>query len=259
MEGFAVRAAPFVVTLYGDVAASRGGELWTGNIVETLAEVGVAETRVRTALSRLAAAGRLEGVKVGRRSYYRLTPQAAAEFAAAARLIYAPAEPPPLRGWRLVALPAADAEAAAALARLRFGFVTPQLAILPDRGAPLPALPGCCFAATSADDLGPLLAGVWPLEDLAGRMRAFIDGFAPLETEALAPAAALGMRLLLVHAFRDLALRDPLLPAELLPADWPGPAARALFARLHRALTPKAEAAVAARFRDRAGPLPPPG
>ena len=89
-------------------------------------------------------------------------------------------------------------------------------------------------------------------------MRAFVDGFAPLATEGLAPAAALGLRLLLVHVFREIALRDPLLPPELLPADWPGPAARALFARLYRALSPRAEAAVAARFRDRDGPLPPP-
>lgn len=258
MDAFAVRAAPFVVTLYGDVVAPRGGELWTGNIVETLAEAGVAETRVRTALSRLTAAGRLEGVKVGRRSYYRLTPPAAAEFAAAGRLIFAPAEPAPLRGWRLVVLPEPDAEAAAVLARLRFGLATPQLALLPDRGAPLPPLPGCGFAAATGDDIGPLAAAAWPLAELAARMRAFVEGFAPLATEGLAPAAALGLRLLLVHVFREIALRDPLLPPELLPADWPGPAARALFARLYRALSPRAEAAVAARFRDRDGPLPPP-
>ena len=43
LEAFPVSAAPFVVTLYGDVVAPRGGELWTGNIVETLATVGIGE------------------------------------------------------------------------------------------------------------------------------------------------------------------------------------------------------------------------
>jgi phenylacetic acid degradation operon negative regulatory protein len=257
LDAFPVSAASFVVTLYGDVAAPRGGELWTGNIIETLATLGIAESRVRTALSRLVAAGRLEGAKSGRRSYYRLTPAAEAEFESAARLIYGPVEPAPLRGWHLVALTEGEREAATAvLLRRRFGLAAPHLAILPDRGAPLAPLPGCRFAATTVDDLGPLLAGAWPLEALAARMRSFIDRFEAFEAGELAPAGILGLRLLLVHVFRDLALRDPLLPSALLPPDWPGRAARTLFARLYRALSPGAEAVIAARFRNRAGPLP---
>ncbi len=257
LDALPISAASFVVTLYGDVAAPRGGELWTGNIIETLATLGIAESRVRTALSRLVAAGRLEGAKSGRRSYYRLTPAAAAEFQSAARLIYGPVEPPPRRGWHLVALTESERETAAvALRRLRFGFATPHLALLPDRGAPLPPLPGCRFAASTADDLGALLAEAWPLAALAARMRLFIDGFGGSEAGDLAPPLVLGLRLLLVHAFRDLALRDPLLPPALLPPDWPGREARALFARVYGALTPGAEAAIAGRLRNRSGPLP---
>ena len=257
LDAFPVSAASFVVTLYGDVVAPRGGELWTGNIIETLATLDIAESRVRTALSRLVAADRLEGTKSGRRSYYRLTPAAEAEFESAARLIYAPVEPPPLRGWHLVALTDADREAATlALRRQRFGFAMPDLALLPDRGVPLPPLPGSRFVATTADDLGSLLAGAWPLEALAARMRVFIDRFDALEVGGLAPTLVLGLRLLLVHAFRDIALRDPLLPPALLPPDWPGREARALFARLYRALSPGAEAVVAARLRNRSGLLP---
>jgi len=256
LGGIAISAAPFIVTLYGDVAAPRGGELWTGNIIETLAVLGIAESRVRTALSRLVAADRFEGTKFGRRSYYSLTPGAAAEFDAAARLIYAPVESAPLQGWHLVILTESGREAATLpLERQRFGFLTPQLAILPDRGAPLPPLPGCRFAAVTADDLGPLLADAWPLEALAARMRRFIGRFEGLEVSDLAPAAVLGLRLLLVHAFRDVALRDPLLPAELLPPGWPGRDARVLFARLYRALSPVAETVIAGRFRNRSGRL----
>jgi hypothetical protein len=54
----------------------------------------------------------------------------------------------------------------AALRRLRFGFVTPQLAVLPNRGAPLPRLPGYLFSAVTADDLWDLLKGAWPLAAL---------------------------------------------------------------------------------------------
>lgn len=268
LDAFPVSAAPFVVTLYGDVVAPRGGELWTGSIVEALATVGIAESRVRTALSRLTAAGQLTGEKVGRRSYYRLTPAAADAYSTAARLIYAPVTPPPLRGWHLVALPdgpgreAGREGAARLLARHRFGFAGPQLALLPDRGAPLPPLPGCLFAAVEAGgSLEALVADAWPLAALAGRMRHFLGHFGPLATAPLPPATALGLRLLLVHAWRDLALADPLLPPALLPSggdgvgNWPGPAARALFVRLYRRLSPAADTEATTRFRNRTGRL----
>ena len=62
----------------------------------------------------------------------------------------------------MVALPETGREAAtAALKRLRFGFVTLQLAVLPNRGAPLPQLPGYLFSAVTDDDLCALLKGAW--------------------------------------------------------------------------------------------------
>jgi phenylacetic acid degradation operon negative regulatory protein len=257
LESFPVSAGPFVVTLYGDVVAPRGGEVWMGTLIATCAVVGIAESRVRTAVSRLVAAGRIAGEKLGRRSYYRLTPDAEREFAQAAALIYAPADPPPLRAWHLVALPAGpDRDAAArTLTRLRFGLVPPQLALLPDRGQALPVLPGAPFLATTEADLAPLVADAWPLAAIAAAMRRFLDGFAPLEGRRFEPAEALGLRLMLVHVFRDIALRDPLLPSALLPRDWPGPQARGLFARLYRALSPGAESAVDRGFMDRDGML----
>ncbi|HRO11690.1 PaaX family transcriptional regulator C-terminal domain-containing protein, partial [Amaricoccus sp.] len=258
LDGLPISAAPFVVTLYGDVVAPRGGELWTGNIVETLGALGIAESRVRTALSRLVAAGRLEGAKEGRRSYYRLTPAAQQEFSSAARLIYAAPEPPPLGGWHLVLLPESGREAAAAaLARLRFGLAAPQLALLPDRGTPLPPLPGLHFTAATEDPLPPSLAAAWPLADLAERMAGFVDRFDGLDPADLAGPEVLALRLALVHAFREIALRDPLLPPSLLPQDWPGPRARALFVRLYLACAPRSDALIAARWVSRAGPLRP--
>lgn len=257
LETFPVSAGAFVVTLYGDVVAPRGGEVAMGTLIDTCATVGIAESRVRTAVSRLVAADRIVGEKLGRRSYYRLTPAAEREFDQAAALIYAPPEPPALRGWHLVALGAAPERDTAlrTLARLRFALVQPQLALLPDRGQALPVLPGIHFAARTGDDLAPLVADAWPLAGLAAAMHRFLAGFAPLEGRRFKPAEALGLRLVLVHVFRDIALRDPLLPTALLPGDWPGAQARALFARLYRALSPAAEAAVDAGFVDRDGVL----
>lgn len=51
-----LRAASFIVTIYGDVVEPRGGAIWIGNLIEICAGVGISETLVRTAVSRLVAA-----------------------------------------------------------------------------------------------------------------------------------------------------------------------------------------------------------
>lgn len=258
-DAFSLRAGGFIVTLYGDVVAPRGGALWMGNIIETCAALGINESRVRTAVSRLVAGGRLEGVKDGRKSFYRLTETGHVEFAEAARLIYREPVAAPVRGWRLVALPTGPAREATAerLARLRFGFPQPGLALLPDRGDPLPAVDAPSFFATTQDDLRDLVASAWPLAALHAEITAFVDAFGPLEAAPPPREQALAARLMLVHAFRGIALKDPRLPLDCLPEGWRGPAARALFARLYLALSPAADATVAGRFVDQDGPLTP--
>lgn len=257
LDQFPVSAGAFIVTLYGDVIAPRGGEVWMGNIIEACGAIGISESRVRTAVSRLVSAGRLIGDKDGRKSYYRLSPKAEAEFARAARLIYAPPRAAPFQGWHLVTLPVGEGREALLqkLTALRFGLAQPHLAILPDRGLPLPPLGGVHFRATSEDDLSDMAAQAWPLQDLAAKHAHFIAGFAPLEQTRPTPDEALGLRLLLVHHFREIALSDPALPLGILPKGWQGPEARALFARLYLALSSGADTAVAGKFVNRDGAL----
>lgn len=256
LETFHVSAGAFIVTLYGDVVAPRGGELWMGNIIEACEAVGIGESRVRTAVSRLVTGGQLVGYKEGRRSYYRLTPEAEREFQRAARLIYAPPRAEPLRGWHMVILPVGEDREAllSRLTALRFGLALPHLAIRPDRGEALPALGAPHFRATTEDDLTTLAAQAWDLPGLQEDMTRFLSGFSDVTTTG---PDALGLRLLLVHAFRRIALRDPALPLGMLPEGWPAPQTRALFARLYLALSPAADTAVAANFIDRNGPLLP--
>lgn len=257
LDTFPVSAGSFIVTLYGDVVLPRGGEIWMGNIIEACAATGISESRVRTAVSRLTASGRIEGEKVGRKSYYRLTPHAETEFRHAARNIYRRPRAEPLKGWHLVLLPQGPEREAMVhrLTRLRFGMAQPHLAILPDRGQPVPDLHGIHFQATTEDDLTELARGAWDLDALAERIERFVDGFAPLEGIECEPKEALGLRLLLVHVFRDIALSDPALPLGMVPDTWRGPEARGLFARLYLALSPAADAAIADTFVNRSGSL----
>lgn len=257
IHGLPLRAGGFIVTLYGDVIVPRGGEVWIGNLIETCAGLGISETLVRTAVSRLVAAGQLTGRRSGRRGYYRLAPGAEAEFAAAARAIYGPPEP---AGWHFVVLPETEADAQmAALERSGHARLRPNLAFGPDR-APLP--PGVLSFTgrpSGATELLPAFAAtLYDLEAHARAYRAFVARFTPLLTGscALPGDQALTARLLLVHAYRDALLRDPRLPNEALPPDWPGYAARALFASAYLALSPGADSHVARAFAAVAGPLP---
>jgi phenylacetic acid degradation operon negative regulatory protein len=61
---------------------------------------------------------------------------------------------------------------------------------------------------------------------------------------------------LLIHYYRRVVLRDPLLPESLLPADWPGRAARALCGEIYRGLLPASEQWLDQNGSNEAGALP---
>ena len=263
-EALPLRAAGFILTLYGDAVVPRGGEVWIGTIIETCAMVGISETLVRTAVSRLVAAGQLEGWRRGRRSFYRLTENARAEFDAASRLIYGP---PDAFRWRFLHLPEEGAEARMAqLERQGYARLKPTLAV---GSARLPVPRGLLAFEATPEGALPLLrdfaAQAFDLAPHAEAYRSLIALFAPLDGQQLPDGAeALAARLLLVHGWRHALLRDPRLPPEALPEDWPGHAARALFHRLYAALSPAADSHVADRFEGADGvlsapPAPRPG
>jgi phenylacetic acid degradation operon negative regulatory protein len=266
-----LRAAAFIVTLYGDVVVPRGGTLWIGNVIEACAEVGISETLVRTAVSRLVAAGRLTGSKAGRRSFYSLTPAARDEFERAAEILYAGPDEAETDDWTVVMAAGADGRTAVeALARQGFGLAAPGVALRPGDTAPTTAdaAPGLLVfqarltGTTSGETLRDLAAAAWDLPALAAEYDGFVALFGPVAAALddagpgrLDGALALAVRLLLVHAFRRTALRDPRLPATALPAEWSGRTARRLFGTVYRALSPDADDHVARRFVDGDGPV----
>ena len=62
-------------------------------------------------------------------------------------------------------------------------------------------------------------------------------------------------RTLMMHEFRRVQLRDPLLPRQLLPADWPGDTARALCREIYAACWRAREAHLMATLETPDGPL----
>ena len=60
----------------------------------------------------------------------------------------------------------------------------------------------------------------------------------------------------MIHEYRRVLLRDPHLPAELLPSDWTGLAARSLCRNLYRLTQEPAERHLMSVLETAEGPLP---
>ncbi len=241
----APRAGGFIVTLYGDVVEPRGLPLWMGNIIEICGTVGISETLVRTAVSRLVSAGRLLGDRQGRRSYYRLTDGARFEFAGAARVLF---EPHDATAWRLVWLPPEHTGTIGpALDKSGFSRLGGAWFLGPSHEGP-DLSDALVFetAPIGTAMLQEMVAAQWDLVSCESAYAHFLSLFEPLgeampEDDLLDDQACLRLRLMLVHAYRLAALRDPHLPREALPAAWSGARARALFAELYLKLSPGAD------------------
>jgi phenylacetic acid degradation operon negative regulatory protein len=244
-----LNAAAFIVTVYGDIVVPRGGVLWTGTLIDLCSRVGISESLVRTAVSRLVAASQLQGERIGRRSYYRLRSSAAAEFMQAADLLYGPDRPS--RGWQILHDPGLRVEDAR---RQRLGHMGGPVFIRPDRGQAIPD-GSLVFHAETVTAPGPL-AGFWDLSSLRDGYDRFMALFGSVAPASVRDGDAVVLRLLLVHAYRMVLLRDPRLPAEHLPPGWNGAEARRLFRQLYLALTPAAHRFIAIQCEGADGLLP---
>lgn len=103
----------------------------------------------------------------------------------------------------------------------------------------------------------------WNLADLEGRYASFVKRFRPLiaaqgKDANVSPKSAFVVRTLLIQEYRKVLLRDPQLPAELLPADWHGTAAYQLCRNLYIAIHRQADVWLSEVMETAQGPLPPP-
>jgi len=262
------RTWSIIITVYGDAVVPRGGSLWLGTLSTFMHSIDIGDGVVRTAMSRLAADGWLERSRVGRNSYYRLAERGRQTFRTATEHIYNAHPPPPGSGFVLV-LPGNGTDRDAtrtALQAAGFGSAAPGVWVAP-AGTPVPPEAGDALsldASADAETRRRLAAVSWPLDQTALAYRRFLAEFEPLRA-ALVSGGGLSdqdsviARILLIHAWRRIVLRDPVLPADLLPPDWPGTAARALCADLYHRLLAASERWLDANGQAESGPLPPPG
>jgi len=260
------RTGSIAITLFGDAIVPRGGTVWLGTLLAFFETLHIDSGVVRTAMSRLAADGWFERSKVGRNSFYRLAAKGRQTFDAAVRHVYNP-QPSNWTGRFELLLIGNGGDRDAARDALRaagFGSPLPGVWVAPS-GVPVPdeAAAAIRLEVSAEDDSGRrLLSESWPLQLTADGYIKFIKTFEPLRGwldrgERMSDADAFTARILLIHHYRRVVLRDPLLPPSLLPADWPGMAARRLCSDIYRGLIPASEQWLDRHGASAKGPQPP--
>uniref|UniRef100_UPI00333F6EAC phenylacetic acid degradation operon negative regulatory protein PaaX n=1 Tax=Castellaniella defragrans TaxID=75697 RepID=UPI00333F6EAC len=290
LEGFRqqrrMHAGSLIISVFGDAVLPRGGRIWLGSLIRLLEPLNLNERLVRTSVFRLVKEEWLEAQAQGRRAEYVLTYAGRQRFEEASRHIYASYAPIWDRRWRLILvvgdLDSRDRERLRqALVWQGFGTLNPDCFVHPstDLGAAfdvlvadglsdllgqlVPLLAADSRSALSASN-AELVAHAWNLDKLAESYAGFVADYLPVLADLrrdrfvrIDPEEAFLLRILLIHDYRRLLLRDPELPEVLLPQGWPGQTARTLCRELYRRLFEPSERHLNEHMRLADGSTPP--
>ncbi|MDQ3616282.1 MAG: PaaX family transcriptional regulator [Actinomycetota bacterium] len=252
--------------LYGDHLRSRGDQAPVAALVRLLAPLEIAPPAVRTAISRMVRQGWLAPTRPAGGRGYVLTARATQRLDDAAGRIYGTRATAWTGVWDLLVIDvvlhrSARARVRTALAFLGYAPLSDSTWISPFPSPEVEAL----MAAESAvvvrfeardDDPATRAQQAWDLEALGASYTSWhADALRLVSASSSVLGAAefadederaFAVRSHLVHEWRKFLFTDPGLPAELLPADWPGHGAARFFTTEATRLLP-----AASRFVDR--------
>jgi phenylacetic acid degradation operon negative regulatory protein len=254
-----MQARSALFDLYGDHLRTRGGYAPVAALVRLLAVLDIAPPAVRTAVSRMVRQGWLAPVTTDAGRGYQLTDRATRRLDEAAARIYRLRPPKAWDGhWSVALLSHAPHRTRRerlqrALEYLGYRQVQTDGWIAPRHA---PELESVCaaegvivthFIGRLDGDEAELVERLWQPQQLSRAYRDWLDQARALVSAAGAEPdepAAFAVRSTLLHEWRKFLFRDPGLPSELLPDEWPGRDAAAYFDAESRRLLPAASAYV---------------
>ncbi|MEI1688110.1 phenylacetic acid degradation operon negative regulatory protein PaaX [Acinetobacter baumannii] len=271
-----------ISTIFGDSVLHRGGNISLASLIQLLELFGFNDRAVRTSVFRLVKNDWLCSDKIGRTSFYRITDSSRSTYLQAEQRIYNDQMKEWDHYWDLILMSSLDTENKALLKKelewLGFANISTNLM----------AYPGCnrielqrllvdlnmseqvvVFKAetlqlfnNSVDTIGRMLRTNWPIDELRQRYLQFLDIFREIgvllmqENEQLEPVQAFQIRTLLIHYYRRILLKDPALPFELLPTDWPAISARTLSMNIYKKVFEPADEYFLSVAATAEGPMP---
>ncbi|WP_410488580.1 PaaX family transcriptional regulator C-terminal domain-containing protein [Acinetobacter sp. 2019-01-05] len=271
-----------ISTIFGDSVLHRGGNISLASLIQLMELFGLNDRAVRTSVFRLVKNDWLCSDKIGRTSFYRITDSSRSTYLQAEQRIYNDQMKEWDHYWDLILMSSLDTENKALLKKelewLGFANISTNLM----------AYPGCnrielqrllvdlnmseqvvVFKAetlqlfnNSVDTIGRMLRTNWPIDELRQRYLQFLDIFREIgvllmqENEQLEPVQAFQIRTLLIHYYRRILLKDPALPLELLPTDWPAISARTLSMNIYKKVFEPADVYFLSVAATAEGPMP---
>ncbi|OTU54576.1 PaaX family transcriptional regulator [Acinetobacter pittii] len=271
-----------ISTIFGDSVLHRGGNISLASLIQLLELFGFNDRAVRTSVFRLVKNDWLCSDKIGRTSFYRITDSSRSTYLQAEQRIYNDQMKEWDHYWDLILMSSLDTENKALLKKELewLGFANISINLM--------AYPGCnrielqrllvdlnmseqvvVFKAetlqlfnNSVDTIGRMLRTNWPIDELRQRYLQFLDIFREIgvllmqENEQLEPVQAFQIRTLLIHYYRRILLKDPALPLELLPTDWPAISARTLSMNIYKKVFEPADEYFLSVAATAEGPMP---
>ncbi|MFQ6398109.1 PaaX family transcriptional regulator C-terminal domain-containing protein [Nocardia sp. KC 131] len=246
-----------IVTLFGLYARPQDNWLSISTIVKLMGNLGTDEPAVRSSVSRLKRRGILESQKRSGVTGYALSTSGLDVVAEGDHRIFDRRRATVDDEWVMVVFSVPESERErrhelrATLTRAGFGTVGPGVWIAPghmcDEVRPRLARLGLdtyveifevrhvCFTPIEV-----AIQRWWDFDQLAALYSSFIDRYTPIADwsvgRRIEPSRAFAAYVPMLTEWRRLPYMDPGLPIALLPSDWPGIEAEALFDRLHKRL-----------------------
>ncbi len=255
LEARSGSATALLRTVVGSTLRPIGGWMSAAGTVELMGVLGFPAATARSSLARLCARRVLVREPRGGVAGYALDPEAVPMLERGDARIFG--RPVTAAEWCLVSFSFPERQRSLRhqlrrrLAALGCGTVADGLWIGPDHLEPELAEVAVEFGADlftgarpSADHGADRPAGVARWYDLAA-IRTLHESFLARFGDTRSPvddAEAFALWVRVLDEWRVIPYRDPGLPADVLPPDWPGEVSTALFSRLHRDLGPRAVA-----------------
>jgi phenylacetic acid degradation operon negative regulatory protein len=249
-----------ILDLFGDYLRYAGGEVKLADITELLAVFEVEAATVRVNLSRLRKEGWFTTRRVGRETVYSLTPHMLEILDEGRERIFRRRDDAWEGRWTMAIYQVPESERAVReqlrkqLAWHGFGQLSPSTWLSPHdlisevrqiaAENPLAKVDALWCGTGDPQEDRDLAARCWDLEQLGKDYEHFINTYAALNDEAANAGkdgrTALIERMRIIGDYRRFPFRDPYLPRELQPEDWPSTQAHNLFGAVHRQLGPAA-------------------
>ena len=270
------KTSTVIFTLFGGYINHRGGEVWVGSLIKLLKPFGLSENAIRLALSRMSKQELIHRSKIGRESYYSLTKKGNSWMLYGKHRTLERENKKWNKKWMLLTYNIPEKlrhlrdNLRRELQAMGYGSLGSSLWISPyDLMEELNKISDKLKVAkyietfearyTGLHEDLKLTAKAWDIMELEKLYKKFLKKYSHLlsklkekveKKHTIDSGECFARRFRVTAEFIDIALDDPMLPLELLPADWAGLEAREICFEYRKLLGQEAEKFVDMVFRD---------